>query len=164
MNTLVFGNIFGLFSSITGLAYFKSNNKNRICLYSIIMCIFQIISMIILNAYSGMVVVICNIFRAILTRFNKWNKYFVSIFICIILGFTIYFYDSPLDFLCVIGASLNNIGFLLMQKNNIKAFRWLRFIGNLMWIGYYLYIVNIASMCFELVYMVINLREIFKKI
>jgi hypothetical protein len=160
---VIIGNILGFIASIVGLGYFKSNNKDKVCIFSIIMCSFQIASMFVLGAFSGLVVVTCNILRAILTRLDKWNKYYILLFTCIITGFTIYFYKTPLDFLSVIGASLNNIGFLLMQKGKIKPFRWLRFCGNIMWVSYYGYILNFASMTFEIAYTIINLREIFRK-
>ena len=127
------------------------------------MCLFQIFSMFILGAYSGLVIVTCNIFRALLTRFNKWNKYFIILFTIIMLIFTVYFYKSPLDFLSLIGVIINNIGFLIMQKGKLKIFRWMRFCANLMWISYYGYILNFASMVFEIIYTIINLREIFRK-
>lgn len=127
------------------------------------MCLFQIFSMFILGAYSGLVIVTCNIFRALLTRFNKWNKYFVILFTIIMFIFTVYFYKSPLDFLSLIGVIINNIGFLIMQKGKLKIFRRMRFCANLMWISYYGYILNFASMVFEIIYTIINLREIFRK-
>ena len=127
------------------------------------MCLFQIFSMFILGAYSGLVIVTCNIFRALLTRFNKWNKYFIILFTIIMFIFTVYFYKSPLDFLSLIGVIINNIGFLIMQKGKLKIFRWMRFCANLMWISYYGYILNFASMIFEIIYTIINLREIFRK-
>lgn len=127
------------------------------------MCLFQIFSMFILGAYSGLVIVTCNIFRALLTRFNKWNKYFIILFTIIMFIFTVYFYKSPLDFLSLIGVIINNIGFLIMQKGKLKIFRWMRFCANLMWISYYGYILNFASMVFEIIYTIINLREIFRK-
>lgn len=127
------------------------------------MCLFQIFSMFILGAYSGLVIVTCNIFRALLTRFNKWNKYFIILFTIIMFIFTIYFYKSPLDFLSLIGVIINNIGFLIMQKGKLKIFRRMRFCANLMWISYYGYILNFASMLFEIIYTIINLREIFRK-
>lgn len=127
------------------------------------MCLFQIFSMFILGAYSGLVIVTCNIFRALFTRFNKWNKYFIILFTIIMFIFTMYFYKSPLDFLSLIGAISNNIGFLIMQKGKLKIFRWMRFCANLMWISYYGYILNFASMVFEIIYTIINLREIFRK-
>lgn len=127
------------------------------------MCLFQIFSMFILGAYSGLVIVTCNIFRALLTRFNKWNKYFIILFTIIMFIFTVYFYKSPLDFLSLIGVIINNIGFLIMQKGKLKIFRWMRFCANLMWISYYGYILNFASMVFEMIYTIINLREIFRK-
>ena len=127
------------------------------------MCLFQIFSMFILGAYSGLVIVTCNIFRALLTRFNKWNKYFIILFTIIMFIFTVYFYKSPLDFLSLIGVIINNIGFLIMQKGKLKIFRWTRFCANLMWISYYGYILNFASMVFEIIYTIINLREIFRK-
>lgn len=61
------------------------------------------------------------------------------------------------------GGVINNIGFLLMQKGKLKTFRWMRFSANLMWISYYGYISNFASMLFEIIYTIINLREIFRK-
>lgn len=127
------------------------------------MCLFQIASMFVLGAYSGLVVVTCNILRALLTRFDKWNKYWIFTLTCTIIGFTLYFYKSPLDFLSVIGAVINNTGFLLMLKGKLKIFRWLRFSANLMWISYYGYILNFASMIFEILYTIINLREILRK-
>ena len=127
------------------------------------MCLFQIFSMFVLGAYSGLVIVTCNIFRALLTRFDKWNKYFIILFTIIMFIFTIYFYKSPLDFLSLIGVIINNIGFLIMQKGKLKIFRWMRFCANLMWISYYGYILNFASMLFEIIYTIINLREIFRK-
>lgn len=127
------------------------------------MCLFQIFSMFILGAYSGLVIVTCNIFRALLTRFNKWNKYFIILFTIIMFIFTVYFYKSPLDFLSLIGVIINNIGFLIMQKGKLKIFRWMRFCASLMWISYYGYILNFASMIFEIIYTIINLREIFRK-
>ena len=159
---IIIGNILGFIASFIGIGYFKSNNKNKICIFSIIMCLFQIASMYVLGAYSGLAVVTCNIFRALLTRFDKWNKYWVFILTCTIIGFTLYFYSSPLDFLSVIGVVINNIGFLLMQKGKLKIFRWMRFSANLMWIFYYGYILNFASMLFEIIYTIINLREIFR--
>ena len=60
------------------------------------------------------------------------------------------------------GGVINNIGFLLMQKGKLKTFRWMRFSANLMWIFYYGYILNFASMLFEIIYTIINLREIFR--
>ena len=80
----------------------------------------------------------------------------------IMLGFTIYLYKSPLDFLSIVGVVINNIGFLLMQKGKLKTFRWLRFSANLMWVSYYGYILNFASMLFKIIYTVINLKEIFR--
>ena len=160
---IIIGNIFGFIASFIGIGYFKSNNKNKICLFSILMCLFQIASMFVLGAYSGLIVVTCNIFRALLTRFDKWNKQWIFTFTCIIIGFTFYFYKSPLDFLSVLGVIINNIGFLLMQKGQLKTFRWMRFCANLMWIFYYGYILNFASMLFEIIYTIINLREIFRK-
>lgn len=50
-----------------------------------------------------------------------------------------------------------------MQKGKLKIFRWMRFCANLMWISYYGYILNFASMVFEIIYTIINLREIFRK-
>ena len=76
---IITGNLLGFIASIIGLGYFKSNNKNKICVFSILMCIFQIASMFVLSAYSGMIVVTCNIFRALLTRYNKWNKYWIIV-------------------------------------------------------------------------------------
>lgn len=160
---VVAGNILGLIASSIGVGYFKSNDKDKICIFSILMCLFQVASMFVLGAYSGLIVVVCNIFRALLTRFNKWGIQWILLFTCIIVGFTIYFYKSPLDFLSVIGVIINNIGFLLMQRGKLKTFRWLRFCANLMWISYFGYILNFASMLFEIVYTVVNLREIFKK-
>lgn len=160
---IIVGNILGFVASIIGVGYFKSNNKNKICMFSILMCLFQIASMFVLGAYSGLVVVACNILRALLTRFDKWNKCWIFIFTCTIIGFTLYFYKSPLDFLSVIGVTINNIGFLLMQKGKLKTFRWMRFSANLMWISYFGYISNFASMLFEITYTIINLREIFRK-
>ena len=159
---IIIGNILGFIASFIGIGYFKSNNKNKICIFSIIMCLFQIASMYVLGAYSGLAVVTCNIFRALLTRFDKWNKYWIFILTCTIIGLTLYFYSSPLDFLSVIGVVINNIGFLLMQKGKLKTFRWMRFSANLMWIFYYGYILNFASMLFEIIYTIINLREIFR--
>lgn len=160
---VVLGNILGFIANIIGFGYFKSNNKNRICIFSILMCLFQIASMLVLSAYSGLVVVTCNIFRALLTRFNKWGKYWIIFFTFIIICFTIYFYKSPLDFLSVIGAIVNNIGFFLMQKGRLTSFRWMRFSANLMWVLYYCYIINFVSMVFEIIYTIINLKELFRK-
>lgn len=160
---VIIGNILGFIASVIGIGYFKTNNKNKVCVFSIMMCLFQIASMFVLGAYGGLVIVICNIFRALLTRFDKWNKYWIILFTTVMAGFTIYFYKSPLDFLSLIGVVINNIGFLLMQKGKLKAFRWMRFSANLMWTAYYGYISNFASMIFEIIYTIINLREIFRK-
>lgn len=50
-----------------------------------------------------------------------------------------------------------------MQKGKLEIFRWMRFGANLMWVSYYGYILNFASMLFEIIYTIINLREIFGK-
>ena len=160
---VILGNILGFVASFIGLGYFKSNNKNNICIFSIVMCCIQIASMFILGAYGGMVIVVCNIFRALLTRFDKWNKWYILFFTSVMLVFNIYFYKSPLDFLGFIGVVINNIGFLLMQKGRLKSFRWMRFVANIMWISYYCYILNFASMVFEVLYTAINLRELFRE-
>lgn len=160
---IIIGNTLGFIASIIGICYVKSNNKNKICTLSILMCLFQVASMSVLGAYSGLIVPTCNIFRALLTRFDKWNKYWIFIFTCTIIGFTFHFYKSPLEFLSVMGVTINNIGFLLMQHNKLKTFRRLRFIANIMWVGYYGYILNFASMLFEITYATINLREILRK-
>ena len=160
---VILGNILGFVASFIGLGYFKSNNKNNICIFSIVMCCIQIASMFILGAYGGMVIVVCNIFRALLTRFDKWNKWYILFFTSVMLVFNIYFYKSPLDLLGFIGVVINNIGFLLMQKGRLKSFRWLRFVANIMWISYYCYILNFASMVFEVLYTAINLRELFRE-
>lgn len=159
---IILGNILGFIASLIGIGYFKSNNKNKICVFSILMCLVQVASMFVLGAYNGLVIVSCNIFRALLTRFDEWDKYWIWLFTCTIISFTFHFYKSPLDFLSVVGAVINNIGFLLMQKGKLKTFRWLRFCANIMWTSYYGYILNFASMTFEIVYTVINLREIFR--
>lgn len=160
---IIISNILGFIASVIGIGYIRSNNKNKICVLSMLMYLFKVASMFIINAYSGLIVAICNIFRALLTRYDKWNKYWIVLFMSIMFVFTIYFYKSPLDFLSIIGVFINNIGFLFMQKGKLKVFRWLRFCANLMWIGYYGYILNFASMIFEIIYTITNLREIFRK-
>lgn len=160
---ILLGNFIGLIASLVGIAYFKVNDKNKICIYSAIMSILHLLAMIVLSAYSGLVVTICNILRSILVRYNKWNKYWIIGCSLATVAFTIYVYKSPFDFLSVIGMIINGIGFLIMQKGKIKPFRWMRFSANILWIGYYCYILNFTSMGFEIVYTIINLREIFKK-
>lgn len=160
---LIIGNILSLIASLIGLAYYKVNDKNKICMFGILVSSINIVSMFILVAYSGLIVLSCNILRALLTRFDKWNKYWVFVVTCIVTCVTLHFYKSPLDFMSVIGSLINNIGFLLMQKGKLKTFRWMRFYASIMWISYYLYILNFASMAFEIAYTIINLRELFRK-
>lgn len=162
MNIFI-GNILGFIASLIGIGFFKSNNKNKICIYSIFMICFQIASMSVLGAYSGLIVVSCNMLRAILTRFTKWNIYWILFVEIIIISFTFYIYKTPLDFFSILESTFNNIGFIYMQKNKIKKFRLLRFCGNILWISYYYYIYNFMSMLFEIIYTVINLKELSKK-
>ena len=160
---LIIGNILSFIASLIGLAYYKVNDKNKICMFGILVSSINIVSMFILGAYSGLIVLSCNILRALLTRFDKWNKYPVFIVTCVATCVTLHFYKSPLDFMSVIGSLINNIGFLLMQKGKLKTFRWMRFYASIMWISYYLYILNFTSMAFEIAYTIINLRELFRK-
>lgn len=162
MIRVLLGNIFSLFSSLSGLKYIKENDKNVICKWSLIMSIFKIISMIILQAKTGVITISLNVIRAILVYKGVFNKYIVILFIVINSIVTLQVFNNLLDLTPLVGSSLNNIGFIYIQNGNIKTLRKLRFIGNLLWLNYYVYVLDFTGAIFELLYTVTNIRELLK--
>lgn len=137
-----------------GISYF-SKERNKILISNIFAHIFQTISPLFLNGYTGAMMGFIMVVRdGILYVDNKLNKnenrkkdiFILCILLIMIIIGTIFTYDGVLSLLSVFATLVLLFGIWQKDSNKYKIYG---FIGSILWLLYYIYLKSIFAIVLE---------------